>query len=155
MTTANDPWGRVDADGTVYVRTAEGERVIGSWQAGSPEEALAFFRRKYQSLETEVTLTEQRITSTEIAPAQAQASVQRLLKACGEAQAGPERLTFFSALMKAILEWARLEEKRKQRELTEQKYRDEVSAREKAKTSEPKVLTPETLKRIERELKLF
>ena len=24
MTSANDPWGRVDADGTVYVRTAEG-----------------------------------------------------------------------------------------------------------------------------------
>ena len=45
MTSANDPWGRVDADGTVYVRTADGERVIGSWQAGSPEEALAFYQR--------------------------------------------------------------------------------------------------------------
>jgi Domain of Unknown Function (DUF349) len=87
VTTANDPWGRVDVDGTVYVRTADGERVIGSWQAGSPEEALAFFRRKYQSLETEVALIEQRIVSTEIAPAQAQASVQRLLKSCGEANA--------------------------------------------------------------------
>ena len=43
MTTAYHPWGRVDADGTVYVRTADGERVIGSWQAGSPEEAIAFF----------------------------------------------------------------------------------------------------------------
>ncbi len=61
MTTANDPWGRVDADGTVYVRTADGERVIGSWAAGSPEEALAFFRRKFQSLETEVALIEQRM----------------------------------------------------------------------------------------------
>ena len=50
MTTANDPWGRVDADGTVYVRTADGERVIGSWAAGSPEEALAFFQRKFESL---------------------------------------------------------------------------------------------------------
>ena len=46
MTTAYHPWGRVDADGTVYVRTADGERVIGSWQAGSPEEAIAFFARK-------------------------------------------------------------------------------------------------------------
>ena len=51
MSTANDPWGRVDDDGTVYVRTAEGERVIGSWQAGSPEEALAFFRRKFEALD--------------------------------------------------------------------------------------------------------
>ena len=85
MTTANDPWGRVDADGTVYVRTAEGERVIGSWAAGSPEEALAFYRRKYESLETEVALIEQRMSATEIAPAQAQATVQRLLGAVAEA----------------------------------------------------------------------
>ena len=87
MTTANDPWGRVDTDGTVYVRTADGERVIGSWAAGSPEEALAFFRRKFQSLETEVALIEQRIASTEIAPAQAQATVQRLLHSVGDANA--------------------------------------------------------------------
>jgi uncharacterized protein DUF349 len=87
VTTANDPWGRVDADGTVYVRTAEGERVIGSWAAGSPEEALAFFRRKFQSLETEVSLLEQRIRSTEIAPGQAQAAVQKLLAALTDASA--------------------------------------------------------------------
>jgi hypothetical protein len=87
VTTANDPWGRVDADGTVYVRTADGERVIGSWAAGSPEEALAFFRRKFLSLETEVGLIEQRISGTEIAPAQAQATVQRLLHALEDAHA--------------------------------------------------------------------
>lgn len=80
MTTANHPWGRVDPDGTVYVRTADGERVIGSWQAGSPEEALAFYRRKYESLETEVTLLEQRLTATDLSPAQAQATVERLRK---------------------------------------------------------------------------
>ena len=85
MTTANDPWGRVDADGTVYVRTADGERVIGSWAAGSPEEALAFFRRKFQALETEVALIEQGMAATEIAPAQAQATVQRLLRTVADA----------------------------------------------------------------------
>jgi hypothetical protein len=87
VTTANDPWGRVDADGTVYVRTADGERVIGSWAAGSPEEAIAFFRRKFESLETEVALIEQRMSTTEIAPAQAQATVQRLLKSVADANA--------------------------------------------------------------------
>jgi hypothetical protein len=87
VTTANDPWGRVDADGTVYVRTADGERVIGSWAAGSPEEALAFYRRKFESLETEVTLIEQRMAATEIAPAQAQSTVQRLLKSLPDASA--------------------------------------------------------------------
>jgi Domain of Unknown Function (DUF349) len=87
VTTANHPWGRVDPDGTVYVRTAEGERVIGSWQAGSPEEALAFYRRKYESLETEVTLLEQRLSSTDLSPAQAQSSVERLRKTVTEANA--------------------------------------------------------------------
>ena len=74
MTSANDPWGRVDADGTVYVRTGEEERVIGSWQAGSPDEALAFYRRKFEALDTEVSLLEQRITTTDLSPAQARPS---------------------------------------------------------------------------------
>jgi hypothetical protein len=87
VTTAYHPWGRVDADGTVYVRTADGERVIGSWQAGSPEEAIAFFQRKYEALETEVVLLEQRIATTDMAPAQASAGVQRLLKSISEANA--------------------------------------------------------------------
>jgi len=52
---------------------------------GSPEEAIVFFRRKFESLETEVTLIEQRIATTEIAPAQAQATVQRLLKSVADA----------------------------------------------------------------------
>ena len=87
MTTANHPWGRVDPDGTVYLRTADGERVIGSWQAGSPEEAIAFFQRKYESLETEVSLLEQRLSSTDLSPAQAQASVERLRKTIVDASA--------------------------------------------------------------------
>ena len=87
MTTANHPWGRVDSDGTVYVRTADGERVIGSWQAGSPEEALAFFRRKYESLETEVALLEQRLAATDLSPAHAQASVERLRQTVVDAHA--------------------------------------------------------------------
>ena len=87
MTTAYHPWGRVDADGTVYVRTADGERVIGSWQAGSPEEAIAFFARKYEALETEVVLLEQRLAATDLAPSAAAASVQRLIRTVTEANA--------------------------------------------------------------------
>ncbi len=87
VTTAFHPWGRVDVDGTVYVRTADGERVIGSWQAGSPEEALAFFQRKYEALETEVVLLEQRISATDLEPAQAAATVQRLITTISDANA--------------------------------------------------------------------
>ncbi|MBQ1015843.1 DUF349 domain-containing protein, partial [Micromonospora sp. M51] len=45
-------FGRVDADGTVYVKTTEGERVVGSWQAGAPEEGLAHFARRFADLVT-------------------------------------------------------------------------------------------------------
>ncbi len=78
MSTASDPWGRVADDGTVYVRTAEGEREIGSWQAGSPDEALAFFKRKFDSLETEVSLLEQRMSSTDLSAGQAKSTIARL-----------------------------------------------------------------------------
>ncbi len=78
MSTASDPWGRVADDGTVYVRTADGEREIGSWQAGSPDEALAFFKRKFDSLETEISLLEQRMSSTDLSVGQAKATIARL-----------------------------------------------------------------------------
>jgi hypothetical protein len=87
VNTANDPWGRVDADGTVYVRTADGERVVGSWQAGSPDEALAFFRRKFEALDTEVSLLEQRITTTDLSPGQAKAAIDRLREGVTDAHA--------------------------------------------------------------------
>jgi Domain of Unknown Function (DUF349) len=85
VSTASDPWGRVADDGTVYVRTAEGERVVGSWQAGSPDEALAFFQRKFSALETEVSLLEQRMATTDLSPAHAQASISRLQAAVTDA----------------------------------------------------------------------
>ena len=85
MSTANDPWGRVADDGTVYVRTADGERVVGSWQAGPPAEALAFFKRKFLALETEVSLLEQRISTTDLSPGQARATITRLLTAVADA----------------------------------------------------------------------
>ncbi|GIF52869.1 uncharacterized protein DUF349 [Asanoa ferruginea] len=56
-------FGRVDAEGTVYVKTADGERVVGSWQAGSPEEGLAHFARRFADVVTEVDLVEARMNS--------------------------------------------------------------------------------------------
>ena len=87
MSTASDPWGRVADDGTVFVRTADGEREIGSWQAGSPAEALAFFKRKFDALETEISLLEQRMSSTDLSPGQAKASIARLTTAVTGANA--------------------------------------------------------------------
>lgn len=62
---ASDPseWGRVDDAGAVFVRTADGERQVGSWQAGSPEEGLAHFGLRYDDLAAEVGLLEIRLES--------------------------------------------------------------------------------------------
>jgi len=87
VSTASDPWGRVAEDGTVYVRTSDGERQVGSWQAGSPDEALAFFKRKFDTLETEVSLLEQRLASTDLSPQQARATIDRLIAAVTDAHA--------------------------------------------------------------------
>ncbi len=54
------PWGRVDETGTVFVREASGERAVGQYPDGTPEEALAYFRRKFTELAGQVTLLEQR-----------------------------------------------------------------------------------------------
>lgn len=55
------PWGRVDETGTVFVREGDGERAVGQYPDGSPEEAMAYFQRKYTELAGQVTLLEQRI----------------------------------------------------------------------------------------------
>jgi hypothetical protein len=55
------PWGRVDETGTVFVRTADGEREVGQYPDATPEEALAYFERKYTDLAGQVGLLEQRV----------------------------------------------------------------------------------------------
>lgn len=61
--TASNAWGRVAEDGTVYVRTDDGYRVVGSWQAGPPADGLAHYSRRYDDLATEVALVDQRLGS--------------------------------------------------------------------------------------------
>jgi hypothetical protein len=61
----SDPhrFGRVDDDGTVWLLSSAGERVIGSWQAGDTEAAFAHFGLRYDDLSTEVALMEHRLES--------------------------------------------------------------------------------------------
>jgi hypothetical protein len=56
-------WGRIDDDGTVYVKTSDGERVVGSWQAGDSDAGLAYYERRYADLATEIELLESRLAS--------------------------------------------------------------------------------------------
>ncbi|MEO6701277.1 MAG: DUF349 domain-containing protein, partial [Jatrophihabitantaceae bacterium] len=56
-------WGRIDETGTVFVKTADGEREVGSWQAGDAEAGLAYYIRRYEDLHTEVELLVTRLDS--------------------------------------------------------------------------------------------
>ena len=69
-------WGRVDGDGNVFVRTADGERPVGQYPAGTPDEALAFFTERFEALSFEVELLEQRIRSGVMSPEEALQSVK-------------------------------------------------------------------------------
>lgn len=62
------PWGRVADDGTVYLRTADGERVIGQWPGGDPAEALKLYSTRYDGLEIEVELLEKRVAGGTLGP---------------------------------------------------------------------------------------
>ena len=80
-------WGRVDDDGTVYVRTADGERSVGQYPEGTPEEALKFFTERYDALAFEVDLLEQRIKSGVMSPDEAATSVRTVRGQVVEANA--------------------------------------------------------------------
>jgi len=78
-------WGRIDDEGTVFVRTADGERPVGSWQAGDPADGLAHFCRRYDDLATEVELLEKRLASGAADPASTRSNATTLKEALPDA----------------------------------------------------------------------
>ena len=80
-------WGRVDDDGTVWVRTASGERAAGSYPGVTPEEALAYYGRKYDELAGQVGLLEQRMNAAGLAPKDAETPLKHLRTAVSEGHA--------------------------------------------------------------------
>lgn len=81
------PWGRVDESGTVFVKTADGERSVGQYPEGSPEEALHFFTERFAALSFEVELLEKRIASGVMSPEEAADSVTTVREQVGSANA--------------------------------------------------------------------
>jgi hypothetical protein len=75
----------VDDEGNVYVRTADGERTVGVWQAGTPEEGLLHYARRFDDLRTEVELLETRLTSGAGDPKHALATATQLRSGLADA----------------------------------------------------------------------
>ena len=71
-------FGRIADDGQAFVTTEHGEVCVGQWAAGTPEEGLAFFARRYEDLATEVDLAERRLSEGHMPPEQAEAVAVRV-----------------------------------------------------------------------------
>ena len=80
-------FGRVDSDGTVYVRTADGERSVGQVPGVPAEEAMAFYTRRYEALDLEVSLLERRVATGALSPDDAAGSVKTVRNAVDGARA--------------------------------------------------------------------
>lgn len=123
MSEVQDPksFGRVDDDGTVFLVTAEGERSVGQVPDVTPEEALAFFVKRYESLSVEVGLMESRIRAGKVSPEESRKSIKHLRGSIAEANAVgdlPALLTRLDALSPVIDEKA--EERKAERQAQNQ-----------------------------------
>jgi hypothetical protein len=82
-----NPWGRVDDEGNVYVKTNDGERLIGQWPGGDPVEAMSLYVRRYEGLEVEVDLLEKRLEGGALSPDDAAKAVTKVRAQIVDAQA--------------------------------------------------------------------
>ncbi|MFI6764057.1 DUF349 domain-containing protein [Streptomyces sp. NPDC050355] len=120
---SSDPWGRVDETGTVYVRTADGEQVVGSWQAGTPEEALAYFERKYEGLVVEIGLLERRVKTTDLSAKDASTAIDHLRQQVDEHHAVGDLDALRKRLDKLV---ESVESRREERKAQKAKQSDEA-----------------------------
>jgi hypothetical protein len=124
-----EQWGRVDAEGTVFVRTGEGERPVGQMPDATAEEALAFFRKRYDDLAFEVDLLEKRVRAGALGPDEAAGSVRKVqallvdAQAVGDLAALEQRLTALGSVIEGQRERRRAERAQKQARARAEKER--------------------------------
>ena len=120
-------WGRVADDGTVFVRTGEGERSVGQYPEGTPEEALAFYTERFAALSFEVDLLDKRIRSGVMSPEEAAESVKTVTgqvdgaNAVGDLAGLLAKLEALAPVIDAQREVRRAEKAQKQAEAREAK----------------------------------
>lgn len=136
-TVESTDWGRVDESGEVFVRTASGERSIGSWQVGQPNEALAFFTRKFDDLEVQVSLLEQRLESGAAGPDDTASAAKKLRGGIVDAHALGD-LDGLLARIDAVE--ARIVERRAERRAERAKAQDEARERKESIAAEAEAI---------------
>lgn len=127
-------WGRVDDDGTVYVKTADGERAVGQMPDATPEEAMAFYVRRFEALALEVDLLHKRVNSGVLSPEEATNAVKTVraqlvdAHAVGDLASLSSRLDELGPVIAAQREARRAEKARRTTEAKEQKEKLAIEA---------------------------
>ncbi len=98
VTEGSENFGRVDDDGSVYVKTEDGERLVGQVPGVSAAEAMAFFTRKYDELAFEVELLERRVNAGALSPEDAAGSVKTVRASLVDAKAVGDLATLVARL---------------------------------------------------------
>ncbi len=138
---SSSEWGRVDDNGTVWVRVADGEREVGSYPGATPEEALAYFGRKYDELAGQITLLEQRVRTTDLPAKEAIAGIAKLHETLALAHAVGD-LGALAARLSALL--TLVEERKGAQDAARAKAREEARARKEAIVGEAEQLATST-----------
>jgi hypothetical protein len=73
-----ESFGRVAEDGTVFVRTGDGEKEVGAYPGASPDEALHYFARKFDELYASADLLHQRLSGTDVSAKDAADALTKL-----------------------------------------------------------------------------
>ncbi|MBM6698876.1 DUF349 domain-containing protein [Bifidobacterium pullorum subsp. saeculare] len=111
---AAEAFGRVDDNGTVYVREGEAEREVGQFPDASKEEALALYARRYLDLKEKLDLLENRLDAANVKARE----IDDALKTLGEETAEPAVVGDIAAL-KAQFEALKAAGEKKKAELAE------------------------------------
>lgn len=81
---AASAFGRVDDDGTVWVREAAGERTVGQVPGASAQDALSLYVRRFLDLKAKVVLFETRLTATDLAVKEIDQTLTKLAEELAE-----------------------------------------------------------------------
>ncbi|MFV2143015.1 MULTISPECIES: DUF349 domain-containing protein [Isoptericola] len=77
-------FGRVDDDGTVYVRETAGERSVGQYPGVSTDEALSLYVRRYLDLVAKVALFDTRLDSADLSVREIDQTLSKLTEETAE-----------------------------------------------------------------------
>lgn len=120
-------FGRVDGENNVYVTDAGVERKVGQYPNVSPEEALAYFTRKFADLEAQVRILEQRVKN-KVDSHNLKQAVAKLTKELEEPKAVGDLVTLRSRLSNLLPQVEELEQSRQ--EASKESQAQALAARE-------------------------